>query len=149
MYKDKHPSLVQNRVIPEHSVLMKLSIEELDDIIEEIQFCVAATSTFNTSRTIGLQAVGVAESLLPLLGLKTKGLAKACTNSERFMDALDELALKHSDFLTMEPEVKVVIGFIGLVTEVHRQNAAKEKMEELENRRIPVNERLSKAGDGL
>jgi hypothetical protein len=118
--------------------LKKLSVTELEELLQRIQTSVEHKTQGNLWGDMalgGIQTVETIATSVPKISEKVKlrGLTDALRQDDQFLDLIEQLELSHSNFTHVRPEIRLMYSITSSAMRVHAINSFMEKRGEMIN----------------
>ena len=114
------------------TVLNKLAIDELEELLERVKICIANKSESSLITNMVLTGIRTAEHITQRPGLKELfdllGWSTFIENDESFMDSLEEIRISSSLVTGLSAPTRIVIALGSSALQVSRTNAAARSM---------------------
>jgi len=122
--------LKENGLSHTPAALQKKSLEDLERIIQEIEICISnknAGKFWKENITHGMQFTE--STVTNLLGFNVNGTTQALMQDDEFCDVLEEIQLKNSDYVYINPYLRASYKVIGTAMYVNAMHKATEMMD--------------------
>jgi hypothetical protein len=110
-----------------------LSLNELENMVEDIEFLVSVRQSAGAARQMFLSSMNVAETIGKPIGLKLTGLTNVCAANNDLLQIVDEVSIKYGDQVSIGPEVRLGLLLMQLVTAVHQHNKSGDVPKPIDN----------------
>ena len=117
--------------------LHNMTVAELRQLKETVQFEVGTFNTSGIAHEIAAAACNAIEYTGPMLSLKLQGYAARLTTNERFLDCVEEIHLKHTSCVYVEPEYRLAIIMLGQIAYTHNLNSMETDLGDILSSQVP------------
>jgi hypothetical protein len=107
------------------------SLDELENMINDIRFCISTKNTNNMYETGATKGVIVLENMLRPV-YKVDGLSQVLSSDPMYLDLIEELLLERANYVYVKPEYRLLYCVLSSAYIVHAQHIALEKLSQTE-----------------
>lgn len=124
--------------------LQRLSTDELDNLLQEIQICICNKNNQKIVTESAIHIISIFERMLTNL-YKVDGISEALHNNDAFLDALEEYALQNHKLLHASPKTIILAEIIKTAVLLHNSHVLSAEISKTPEGK----EQLKKFGDEL
>jgi len=103
------------------------TVDELENMINDIRFCISTKNTNNMYETGATKGILVLENMLRPV-YKVDGLSQILSNDPMYLDLVEELLLERANYVYVKPEYRLLYCVLSSAYIVHAQHMALEKL---------------------
>lgn len=107
------------------------SMDELENMINDIRFCISTKNTNNMYETGATKGVLILENMIRPV-YKVDGLSQVLSNDPMYLDLIEELLLERANYVYVKPEYRLLYCVLSSAYIVHTQHTALEKLSQTE-----------------
>lgn len=118
------------------SHLRTLSLQELENILQEVMIAVSCRSSSSLVENMYFQTIKTAESFAPMINMDIKGLNEDLKENEQIKETLQEISLKYENIAYVDPISR--LGFLTLTSlySKHKMNSLSKKLNNFDSTKI-------------